>query len=297
MRVIHAIGVDSDRTLVHFVAQAERFGVLVRPINLRAIAKSGKWRLAIPDDGYSFVTDGEEYIPLDPSSSFFCRLIDLSSVQRDKEGAGLWRNLINGLISWLEHIPGRVINRPGAHAHNFSKPLHEEFLCRSGFTVPKSLTSSNKQELLNFAHNSKVIIKTISGIRANSEVLDIERLEKEFAECRGPIHLQNFVPGGDIRAHVVADTVHSELICGDTADYRASRALSFCAHLLPMELENRVINATKDMGLSFAGWDFKLDANGTYWCLEANPMPGYDGYDRRLGGQITESLLQNLIHA
>jgi glutathione synthase/RimK-type ligase-like ATP-grasp enzyme len=82
------------------------------------------------------------------------------------------------------------------------------------------------------------------------------------------------------------------MISADTPDYRASRSLEFAVHRLPVDLEQQLITATTKMGLSFAGWDFKLDKDGSYWCLEANPMPGYDGYDRRLNGRITESLLE-----
>ncbi|MGW2706055.1 hypothetical protein [Streptomyces sp. NPDC001340] len=40
--------------------------------------------------------------------------------------------------------------------------------------------------------------------------------------------------------------------------------------------------------MAFAGWDFKVAGDGTYWCLEVNPVPAYD---RRLGGAISASLL------
>ena len=48
----------------------------------------------------------------------------------------------------------------------------------------------------------------------------------------------------------------------------------------------------KAMGLLLAGWDFKLDADGRAWCLEANAMPGYSSYDRRLGGSISKEVLR-----
>lgn len=294
--MICAIGIDADSTFVHFLAEATKRQVSVVAINLKAIVRSGDWRISIPDDGHSFVAIDGDFIELDPQASFFCRIIDLSSVQRDKEDAGSWRNVVNGLNAWLEHIPGKVINRPGSHAHNFCKPLHEDFMRRWGFSVPESLTSSNREQLLTFASSSETILKPLSGIRANSELIEIERLRDEFSRSQGPIHLQKFIPGVDVRAHVVENVVHSELILADAPDYRSGRSLRFQPHQLPEDLERRLILATKTMGLSFAGWDFKLDHKGHYWCLEANPMPGYDGYDRRLGGRITESLLEMLMH-
>ncbi|MFF4040284.1 hypothetical protein [Streptomyces sp. NPDC001816] len=52
-----------------------------------------------------------------------------------------------------------------------------------------------------------------------------------------------------------------------------------------------MVRHTADLGTAFAGWDFKVAGDGTYWCLEVNPMPAYDWYDRRLGGAISASLL------
>jgi len=46
------------------------------------------------------------------------------------------------------------------------------------------------------------------------------------------------------------------------------------------------------MGLLLAGWDFKVDSDGRAWCLEANAMPGYSSYDRRLGGSISNEILR-----
>ncbi len=64
---------------------------------------------------------------------------------------------------------------------------------------------------------------------------------------------------------------------------------------LDTALAVKLISATSNLGLVFAGWDFKVSSeDGRVWCLEANPMPGYDGYDRRLGGAVTASLLKCL---
>ncbi|MEA5598763.1 hypothetical protein [Rivularia sp. UHCC 0363] len=123
--------------------------------------------------------------PTASAAAYYCRIIDLSTVQSDVYMALRWRSLLEALSAWLEHIPGTVINRPGTGADNFSKPL-------------------------------------------------------------------------------------------------------------PSALSQQIIDATAAFGLIFAGWDFKVTDDNQYWCLEANPMPGYDGYDLRLGGCITDSLLKLL---
>jgi len=294
--MIYAIGVDTDSTFIHFLREATHQGAQVQPINLRAVVATGKWQLEIPDKGSSYVEAGAERVRLDPTGSFYCRIIDLSTVQRTTERAGLWRNLVLGLAAWLEQIPGVVINRPGGHAHNFSKPLHEGFLVQRGFLVPPSLTSSDPARLRRFAGDGATILKPVSGVRANTRMISASELQ-EFKPSEGPIHVQRYVHGADVRIHVVGLSVHAEHIVGEGVDYRATtRGLRFRPHVIPQELTQRIIETTAQMGLVLAGWDFKIDIDerDRYWCLEANPMPGYDGYDRRLGGKITESLLEVL---
>jgi hypothetical protein len=111
--MIYAVGIDSDETFLYLLSEATRRSVKVQPINLRAVVLAGDWRFTLPDDGDSFVSVSEQKIELDPRAAYFCRLIDLSTVQADLPSAIRWCNLVAAFAVWLEHIPGTVINRPG----------------------------------------------------------------------------------------------------------------------------------------------------------------------------------------
>jgi hypothetical protein len=294
--MIYAIGLDSDRTFCHFVSQATRRGIQVQAINLRAVILEGDWHLTLPNDGYSYISVAGEKYKLDPQGSYYCRIIDLSSVQSDLALAMRWRGFMTALTEWLEHIPGTVINRPGGRCDNFSKPLHEYCLQSSGFQVPASITSSNAEKLAAFAATSPTIVKTTSGIRADSRLVQPEEFI-DFHPSQGPVHLQRYVAGADVRAHVVGNSVHAELINCLEVDYRQSfEDADYAAFQLPESLCQQIVNATAAFGLKFAGWDFKVTDDNQYWCLEVNPMPGYDGYDKRADGRITDSLLGLLMH-
>ncbi|AUT01398.1 hypothetical protein CLI64_13895 [Nostoc sp. CENA543] len=289
--MIYAIGIDSDRTFRHFIRQTHQRGIEVRAINLREVILSGDWRLTLPDDGMSWVSVGDKKLPLDPNGAYYCRIIDLSSVQSDMAMAMRWRSLLAALCVWLEHIPGVVINRPGGRTDNSSKPLHEYSLQSWGFNVPPSLTSSDPELLAAFASFGKTIVKPASGIRADSRLVTPEEFF-DFHPSQGPVHLQRYVAGADVRAHVVGDQVHAEIINCPQIDYRRSyQEAQYSPWELPDALNKQIIQATAAFGLQFAGWDFKVTEDEQYWCLEANPMPGYDGYDIRADGKITESLL------
>ncbi len=113
--------------------------------------------------------------------------------------------------------------------------MHEIVLVQSGLKVPSSLTSSDGQKLLQFVSKGNTIVKTISGIRANSRLINPKELYK-FDNRQGPIHLQRFIPDYDIRAHVICNTVHTELIKSDEPHYRSSKNCEFLTHSLPYSI-------------------------------------------------------------
>lgn len=292
--MIYVIGIDSDRTFRYFLTEVTRRGIEVEAINLRAIIADGNWHFSLPDDGNSWIEIAKKRYQLDSNAAYYCRIIDLSTVQSDVAMALRWRSLLEALSAWLEHIPGTVINRPGTGSDNFSKPLHEYVLTNCGFNIPPSLTSSDAQRLSEFASIAPAIVKPVSGIRADSRLVKPAEFDN-FHSAQGPVHLQRYIKGADVRAHVVGNQVHAELIRCSQVDYRRShQEAEYIAWELPESLSKKIIDATAAFGLIFAGWDFKVAEDNEYWCLEANPMPGYDGYDRRLGGCITDSLIRFL---
>jgi glutathione synthase/RimK-type ligase-like ATP-grasp enzyme len=297
--MIYLIGLDSDRTFCHFTQVATELGVDLQIINLRAIVQEGDWSFQVPvapQNPYSaWVNDGQHQIFLDPKAAYYCRIIDLSSVQIEAALANRWRAFVTAISVWLEQIPGKVVNRPGFRSDNNSKPLHELCLQYYGFQVAASLTSSDGARLYDFAKAQPTIVKAISGIRADSRLVEAEEFVTFIAE-QGPVHLQEYIAGDDVRVHVIGDQYIAERVHCPTVDYRRDHELSeyFPLHRLPEPLAAQIIQATKAFGLTFAGWDFKLTPEGEYYCLEANPMPGYDGYDRRCDHKVTQVLIDYL---
>jgi hypothetical protein len=289
--VLTAIGLDNDPTLAHFVRQASGTGVSMELLNLRA-AVDGEWNIALGAGEVAEFSFSGRTLRLRPEDAVYCRLIDLSSKLGDHRTRRRWRALVSGLAAWLEQSEGTVVNRPGHAADNGAKPLHESWLRGQGFAVPATLTSSAAARLAAFCAAGPTVAKSVSGVRADSRAVTAEDF-REFVAERGPVHLQRRIVGRDIRAHVVAEDVFAELIESDAVDYRTAQA-RFRPFTPPADLAARMIGATRAAGLTFAGWDFKLDDEGRFWCLEANPMPGYDSYDTRATGAISRSLVARL---
>jgi hypothetical protein len=74
------------------------FARLVLPpynFNTDRVVANGAWRLCIPDNGESWIAcSGQPRLTLDSMHSYYCRIIDLSTVQQDKGFAARWRGLV-----------------------------------------------------------------------------------------------------------------------------------------------------------------------------------------------------------
>lgn len=292
--MIYAIGLAADRTLSHFAAEASR-SAPVTLLDLGELVSGGDWRLGVPDDGESWLSAADQRHDLGEADAYFCRMASLAAFEEDPRRALRWQSLLTALTAWLDRTPATVVNRPGPGGDNGSKPLHELNLARRGFPVPESLTSSDGERLRAFAAAGPTIVKALSGVRADSRLVAPEEFDG-FVPEQGPVHLQRYVAGSDVRVHVCGTEVHAEQAVSAAVDYRAAdqREVAYRPWEVPAGLTERMVEHTRELGLSFSGWDLKLDGDGGHWCLEVNPMPGYDWYDRRLGGAITGSLVRLL---
>lgn len=293
--MIVAVGVDVDSSFSAFVAMSLRLGVQVEALNLRAAVR-GDWRIPLPPTGPAEFSYAGHEIALDPEDAYFCRLINLCSPETSSAESKAWFALIQDLGSWLDQIPGKVVNRGLAAAHNSAKPLHEAILAGYGFHVPDSITSSNREELRSFAEQWPVVSKTISGIRAETSLATVAIIDAIFDPAAGPIHLQRVVDGDDARIHVVGDQLVAQRVAGSGGiDYRRDgRFDGLSVYDAPPEVKRAVVHATADLGLAFAGWDFRIGPQDCYWCLEVNPMPGFGPYDRLCDGAISRLLFDYL---
>jgi RimK-like ATP-grasp domain len=291
--MIVAIGLDVDEPFARFVEGAMTAEVPLRLVNLRA-AVEGDWRFEVPARGPAVLAQDGQSIELQPDDAFFCRLIDLSSQVSDAQKSRRWHALLGGLRAWLADLPGPVVNRGLAGAHNSSKPLHETILQELGFRVPESITGCDVDELRQFTRDGPTVSKTVCGTRAQTSEITEADLQG-FVPESGPIHLQRMITGADARVHVVGDEIIAQRLSSNTVDYRRGGVMDDLEVFeLAEPIRKLVIAGTRQIGLAFAGWDFKIDSDEQFWCLEVNPMPGYSPYDLRCDGAITRALLRYL---
>jgi glutathione synthase/RimK-type ligase-like ATP-grasp enzyme len=239
----------------------------------------------------------------------YARLMDHRSVPEyerlapgDPERAR-WAALHDDLTTWVDVAAGRVVNRSSAMASNGSKPYQAQLIARHGLLSPETLVTNDPDEARDFyATRPRVVYKSASGARSIVQTMspaDVDRLGTLRA-C--PVQFQAWVPGTDVRVHVVGSEVFATAITTTATDYRyATAQVDEPAHLEPHELDadvaGRCVALAADLGLEFAGIDLKITPDGEVYCFEVNPSPAYTYFSGQTGQPIAEALARHLVAA
>jgi hypothetical protein len=156
-----------------------------------------------------------------------------------------------------------------------------------GFTIPDTLITNDKNELLRFAakHNEKIVIKPLS----NGRVYDGKDISIIFTNILKKSHLDNIEKFDitpcifqeyinkeyELRITVVGNKVFSAKVNSQSdketeIDWRRKK-LKFEACKLPKKIELNCIKLVKSLDLHFGAIDMIKTKEGKYYFLEINP--------------------------
>lgn len=250
---------------------------------------------------------GRQHVALREVTGVYARLMDHRNVPEylrldaaDPE-RHRWAALSDDLATWVDVAPGRVVNRGAAMASNGSKPYQAQLIARHGLLTPETLVTNDPAKAREFYESRpRVVYKSASGARSIVQTMgpgDVERLGALRA-C--PVQFQAWVPGTDVRVHVVGSEVFATAISTTATDYRyATAQVDEPAHLEPHELDGdvaeRCVALTADLGLEFAGIDLKITPDGEVYCFEVNPSPAYTYFSGQTKQPITAALAHHLL--
>jgi glutathione synthase/RimK-type ligase-like ATP-grasp enzyme len=298
-------GIPSEGPLVRVAEALQELGVAYRVFNQRKCAECAI-EFSIDAGGVtgSLRLPGERFA-LDDIDAVYIRLMDdrqLPELSGEPEGSAARRHaraMHDTLYQWLAVAAGRVVNRSDPQGSNGSKPYQAQLIASYGLRVPETLITNDPAAVLAFRQkHGKVIYKSMSGVRSIVKTLDDDDLARldDIRWC--PVQFQEFVPGTDLRVHVVQDDVHATEIVSDAVDYRyASRtggSASLRATTVPDDLAARCVALTAGLGLAFAGIDLRIGPDGEATCFEVNPSPAYSYYEANTGQPIAASLARYL---
>jgi len=242
------------------------------------------------------LTAAGQVIPLESLHSIYARPLELGArLQRGRAAI-----IHEQLVDWLDVAPALVVNRPFWMQTNASKPLQIQLIGAAGFEVPETLVTSDADEALAFWHeHGRVVYKSTSGIRSIVQELDERAAARLEQLSLLPVQFQAFVPGVDVRVHVVGDQAFAAEIVGAGVDYRyATRngsSTTMTAITLAPEVEHKCVALSRSLGLPLSGIDLRRRPNGQYVCFEVNPMPAYTYFEAHAGLPIARALADLLV--
>jgi glutathione synthase/RimK-type ligase-like ATP-grasp enzyme len=203
---------------------------------------------------------------------------------------------LTSVSAWADatdHV--RIVNRPRASTLNNSKPLQLRWIAEFGFQTPGTLVTTSPDAVLEFQERvGSVVYKSTSGSRSIVHRLDADRVSDLPAIQNCPTQFQEYVPGLDVRVHVIGGEVFPLMIRANADDYRYAHSTQAEACRLPASIEQHVVDMTRAMGLLFAGVDFRLTPEGDWYCLEVNPSPGFTYFERLSGVPLAPALARLL---
>lgn len=300
-------GIPSETPLVLVREQLERLAAKVVVFNQRSFAETGlEFEIAAGRVTGSLRIDGRRFA-LEDFDGVYTRVMDeqrlpeLRSEPPSSPARRRARSLHETLSQWIEIAPARVVNRARPQGSNFSKPYQAQLIRGQGFAIPETLVTNEPELVRDFlARHRRVVYKSISGIRSIVHLfqsVDLERLER-IRWC--PVQFQEYVPGTDVRVHVVGDEVLATAVHCDATDYRyAGRQELEAARLVPIELPDelaeRCLALARSLQLPFAGIDLRLRPSGEAACFEVNPSPAFSYYELSTSQPIARALARYLL--
>jgi hypothetical protein len=222
--------------------------------------------------------------------------VTLDTVTEEQVTAVLAPERRAGLQHLLDAVPFPVANRPSCGRSNAAKPSHMRQLAAAGFSVPEWIVTNDAARAGAFVSSLPhgAVVKAASGLRSHVRAWT-EETAAAFAAGTAPHVIQRYVPGSDVRVHVVGDGVFSTGVRADAVDYRFDEPDT---HYEPCEAPAEIaalgVAHARAEGLLIAGLDFRTDDHGVWWCLEMNPVPTFLPYEAGTGQPIGDALIDIL---
>jgi glutathione synthase/RimK-type ligase-like ATP-grasp enzyme len=303
--VILLCGIPSESPLVRVAAALDTLGAAYRVFNQRKCAEC-----AIDLNIAATGTQGtlrlqDETFDLQHVSAAYLRFMDdrlLPELNGEPDGSPARRHaraLHDALYRWLELADGRVVNRNDSQGSNGAKPYQAQLIAGYGLRVPETLITNDPAAVLAFRQrHGRIIYKSMSGVRSiikEFDDADAARLD-DVRWC--PVQFQEFIPGTDVRVHVIDRDVFATEIASDRADYRYAGRMGGRTELRATELSDdlaaRCVALAAGLGLAFSGIDLRIGPDGEATCFEVNPSPAYSYYEANTGQPIAASLARYL---
>ena len=217
----------------------------------------------------------------------------------------VWQHALNIediLLTWIELTSALVVNQPASMAGNNSKPFQAQWIQSLGFAIPETLITTDPHTALAFwRQHERVIYKSVSGLRSIVSCLTPEHESRLADVVWCPTQFQEYIPGDDYRVHVVGEEIFACKIISNADDYRYAVRQGTTSVIEPFHLPEDVAMRCRalagSMQLLVAGIDLRCTPDGSWYCFEVNPSPGFTYFQDQTKQPIDEAIAKLLASA
>lgn len=290
MSTILAIGYSSEPTFKYFTDKVSSSNKLnIRIFDLYQITIAQKIRIIEDSFNLQIIIDDEVF----NFSDFFgfynrCYYSQIGDTQKNYALS----KIVSSINAFLENTNRTVLNKHSSCSSNGNKYAHISELREYGFLTPSTSILGDSSYLKPINKKVKLVNKSCSGIKTIASVVDDSLYSKKDRLNSCPSLFQELIEGYDVRIHLIGNKAFGEKIVSDVLDYRFNKKgiNKFTEIEIPKDILDKCIDYCSKNSLIFSGIDFKVK-NEEWYILEVNPMPGYEGYDMRSNGAITNEII------
>jgi glutathione synthase/RimK-type ligase-like ATP-grasp enzyme len=202
------------------------------------------------------------------------------------------------LRSLMQACPARWINSWQAYQFHKEKPLQLGKAKQIGVKIPATAIGNSPEQVREFVRvYEKAIFKPVYGGAhtqfVREEHLDPQRLNRVLSIA--PVTIQEYIPGTNIRSYVIGESVYSAEIRSHSLDFREDLEAELLPIELPVSVQQQCLAIAKALMLEWTAIDWRLNPQGEYVFLEANPSPMFIHFERQTSFPITQKLVNLLI--
>lgn len=199
--------------------------------------------------------------------------------------------------SILIRLPTRWVNSWRAFHLHQTKPVQLALVASLGIPIPATILGNDPEAILDFtSRHPTSIFKPVQG-GAHAQRLTPAHLTREnLANLSwSPVTIQAEIAGTNIRVFVAGEQVMACEIQSSFLDFRDDPDPCIVPHSLPRNIQQDCLRIAQLLDLLWTGIDFRLNPEGQYIFLEANPSPMFLGFESRTGLPLTQALIDLLL--
>ncbi len=299
MKRIAILGDTEDFHAVHLHTQLQHAGEHPFLLDFRRFPETMtlNWN---PVENRGELGLGEETVAFDEIKSVYWRSLNLPDNSK-LAGAENWiiaqMDSLSMVKTFLREPAIRWVNGHEAYEFHRCKPRQLSLAKQIGARVPLTLTSNDAIRIQQFARQlPAAIFKPVQGgahtERLTAAMLAMEHLQTVLA--LSPVTIQEYIAGTNIRTYVLGDQVYSAEIRSDSTDFREDETALVQPLATPDAIRALSLEITRRFSMQWTAIDWRRNAAGEYYFLEANPSPMFHHFERCTDYPITRDLMSLL---